>query len=92
VKSAKALAAGAVVGLSLALPGIAAAQGQSVQLQLEEFNNTGASGTATLTPTSDGGLRVQIQTSGLVPNAARAAHPRRLRRHRLHVPVDGRGL
>ncbi|RDH77380.1 hypothetical protein DVS77_15740 [Mycolicibacterium moriokaense] len=45
-----------------------------VVIPLAPLNGTVAVGTATLTPTPDGGLRVQTNTSGLVPNSPHAQH------------------
>lgn len=70
----KLCAVGAAVALPLLAPGVAAAQDGSFEFQLDEFNNTGASGTATLTPMSGGGLHVQIESTGLTPNAPHAQH------------------
>ncbi|WP_219417328.1 superoxide dismutase family protein [Pseudonocardia nigra] len=80
MKLNKLWALGAAVALPLLVPGTASAQ-ESVQIQLDALNNSGASGTATLTPTSDGGLRVQVESSGLVPGAPHAQH--------LHGGFDG---
>lgn len=78
-------AIGAAIVLPLAAPGLAAAQEgdgrNSVEIQLDSLNSSGATGTATLTPTEDGGLQVQIDASGLVPNQPHAQH--------LHGGFDG---
>lgn len=73
----------AAAALPVLAPGAAAAQpaSGSVQIQLDALNDSGGSGTATLTPTEDGGLRVQIESTGLVPGAPHAQH--------LHGGFDG---
>ncbi len=80
MRSLRFAAVAAALALPLAMAGTAAAQ-ESVQIQLDPLNDSGASGTATLTPTGDGGLQVEIDASGLVPNAPHAQH--------LHGAVDG---
>lgn len=77
---------GTVAALSLLAPGVAFAQDdvsaqESVQIQLDSLNDSGATGTATLTPTSDGALKVHVESSGLVPGAPHAQH--------LHGGFDG---
>lgn len=76
-------AAAAMVALPLFAPAVALAappQGP-VEVQLTPLNGTAGFGRATLTPTPDGGLRVQTSTNGLVPNQPHAAH--------LHGMLDG---
>jgi hypothetical protein len=46
----------------------------TVTAQLTETNDSGVTGTATLTATDNGGLRVVIHADGLVPNAPHAQH------------------
>ncbi len=46
----------------------------TVQAQLEESNDSGVSGTAQLTATTGGGLRVVIHAEGLVPGMPHAQH------------------
>jgi hypothetical protein len=46
----------------------------TVTAQLEASNNSGVTGTATLTATDDGGLRVTIHARGLVPEVPHAQH------------------
>lgn len=53
-----------------------------VVIPLLPLNKTAATGTATLTPEPDGALRVQINTSGLLPNAPHAQH--------IHGDLSGR--
>ena len=57
----------------LCLPTSAAAD-TTVKAKLVEQNGSGASGTATLTATGDGGLKVVIHTRGLVPNQPHPQH------------------
>ena len=57
----------------LCLPTIAAAD-TTVKAKLVEVNNSGASGTVTLTATDDGGLKVVIRSQGLVPGVSHAQH------------------
>ncbi|WP_213005626.1 hypothetical protein [Paractinoplanes toevensis] len=63
----------AVAALLLATPAAALAD-ESVHVKLLELNKSGASGTATLTATDDGDLKVSIRSSGLVPNSPHAQH------------------
>jgi hypothetical protein len=51
-----------------------AAADTTVTAQLSESNNSGVSGTARLTATDDGELRVVIHARGLVPGAPHAQH------------------
>ncbi len=46
---------------------MSAAADTTVKAKLVEQNGSGASGTATLTATDDGGLKVVIHSKGLVP-------------------------
>lgn len=62
----------AVLG-AFALAGPAVAD-TTVTAQLEEANHSGSTGTAELTATSDGGLRVVIHAEGLVPGQPHAQH------------------
>ena len=57
----------------LCLPTSAAAD-TTVHAKLVEVNGSGASGTATLTALSNGGLKVVIHTQGLVPGTFHAQH------------------
>ncbi|MFF0717189.1 hypothetical protein [Micromonospora sp. NPDC003816] len=61
------------VALVLAFPGTAYAD-ESVQVKLLDLNETGATGTATLTATSGGDLKVQIRSQGMTPNSPHAQH------------------
>ena len=63
------LAAGAL----LCLPTAAAAD-TTVRAKLVEVNGSGVTGTATLTATPDGGLKVVIHSEGLVPGVFHAQH------------------
>ena len=66
------LAAGAAVAL-LGWPTTAAAD-TTVRAKLVEQNHSGVSGSATLTVTEDGGLRVVISSRGLIPGQPHAQH------------------
>ena len=57
----------------LVVPGAAFAD-ESVRVRLLELNRSGVSGTATLTATAEGNLRVSIRAAGLVPNVPHAQH------------------
>ena len=65
-----------VTGLSAALLAwpVAAAADTTVRAELVEQNGSGVSGSATLTATEDGGLRVSIRSRGLVPGQPHAQH------------------
>ena len=65
-----------VLGLaSLFILGAAPAGADTtVVAQLKESNGSGVTGTAHVTATNDGGLRVVIHASGMVPNAPHARH------------------
>jgi hypothetical protein len=67
------LAVPAAAVILLAVPGAALAD-ESVHVQLDALNHSGASGTATLTAMSDGDLKVSIDSKGLVPNSPHAQH------------------
>jgi hypothetical protein len=57
----------------LCLP-MSAAADTTVKAKLAEQNGSGASGTATLTATDDGGLKVVIHSKGLVPGVFHPQH------------------
>ena len=57
----------------LCLP-VSAAADTTVQSELVEVNDSGASGTVTLTETDGGGLKVVIRSEGLVPGVFHAQH------------------
>jgi len=57
----------------LCLPTTATAD-TTVRARLVEVNGSGASGSATLTATDDGGLRVVVRSEGLVPGVFHAQH------------------
>jgi hypothetical protein len=57
----------------LCLPTSAAAD-TTVKAKLVEVNDSGASGTVTLTATADGGLKVVIESQGLVPGVFHPQH------------------
>jgi hypothetical protein len=57
----------------MCLPMTAAAD-TTVKAKLVEMNGSGASGTATLTATDDGGLKVVIHSQGLVPGVFHPQH------------------
>lgn len=63
----------AAAAILLAVPTAAFAD-ESVHVQLDALNKSGASGTATLTPMSDGDLKISIRSKGLVPNSPHAQH------------------
>lgn len=63
----------AVAALLLAAPAAALAD-ESVHVKLLELNNSGAGGTATLSATTSGDLRISIRSTGLVPNSPHAQH------------------
>jgi hypothetical protein len=63
------------VGVVLAVSsGPALADTSVVEARLQEQNNSGAGGTASLTATEDGRLTVKIQAEGLVPGQPHAQH------------------
>lgn len=59
--------------LLLAVPGTAFAA-ESVQVRLLDLNTTGATGTATLTATDAGDLKISIRSTGMTPNSPHAQH------------------
>ena len=63
----------AAAAILLAIPTAAFAD-ESVQVQLDPLNKSGASGTATLTAMDNGDLKVSIRSKGLVPNSPHAQH------------------
>lgn len=63
----------AAASAMLCLPMTATAD-TTVKAKLIEINDSGASGTATLTATDDGGLKVVIRSEGLVPGVFHAQH------------------
>ena len=67
------LALPAAAAILLAAPSAAYAD-ESVQVKLLEFNDSGATGTATLTATDAGDLKISIRTSGMTPNSPHAQH------------------
>ncbi|QDP94894.1 hypothetical protein FOE78_02250 [Microlunatus elymi] len=73
------IAAAAALSVPLALAaGTAPASAQPVSgplsVRLDPLKGSDASGTATLTPTGNGGLKVSIHDTGLVPNMPHAQH------------------
>ncbi|WP_250036738.1 hypothetical protein [Paractinoplanes maris] len=66
-------AAPAVAALLLATPTAALAD-ESVHVKLLALNNSGASGTATLTALDNGDLKISIRSTGLVPSSPHAQH------------------
>ena len=68
----------------LLLAPTAAFADESVQVQLDPLNKSGASGTATLTAMDNGDLKVSIRSKGLVPSSPHAQH--------LHGATDGRNF
>ncbi len=76
----KSLTASAAIALAMAAPMAlstsfaSADEGDAVMLRLDSMKGTNASGDATLTPTSDGGLTVEIRAKNMVPNAPHAQH------------------
>ncbi|GAA2103032.1 hypothetical protein GCM10009841_19940 [Microlunatus panaciterrae] len=62
------------VTVALMLAPMSAAADTTVKGTLLEQNHSGATGTATLTALSNGGLRVVIHSQGLVPNQPHAQH------------------
>ena len=75
------LAVPAAAAILLLAPSSAYAD-ESVQVQLDPLNKSGASGTATLTALDNGDLKVSIRSRGLVPSSPHAQH--------LHGATDGR--
>ena len=74
------LAVPAAAVILLAAPGAAYAD-ETVQVRLDALNNSGASGTATLTTTDNGDLKISIRSQGLVPESPHVQH--------LHGAVTG---
>lgn len=72
IKFRNVLVLGAATAL-LCLPTGAAAD-TTVKAKLVEVNDSGASGTVTLTATGNGGLKVVIRSEGLVPGVFHAQH------------------
>lgn len=60
-------------GTAYAHPGHDDHQNNAVTLRLDSAKGSNASGTATLTP-ADGGLKVHVQASGMVPDMPHAQH------------------
>jgi hypothetical protein len=58
----------------LCLLPMSAAADTTVKAKLVEINGSGASGTATLTATDDGGLKVVIESQGLLPGVFHPQH------------------
>jgi len=71
---ARCLSMTSVVAALLLWGGPAAMADTTVKAQLRETNDSGVSGTATLTATDSGGLTVVIRARGLVPGAPHAQH------------------
>jgi hypothetical protein len=67
------LALPAAAALLILAPGAAFAD-ESVSVQLDPLNHSNAAGTATLTTTGNGDLRISIRSHGLVPNSPHAQH------------------
>ena len=67
------LALPAAAAILFAVPTAAFAD-ESVQVKLDALNNSGASGTATLTATGNGDLKISIRSKGMVPNSPHAQH------------------
>ncbi|MEV6637773.1 hypothetical protein AB0M54_44300 [Actinoplanes sp. NPDC051470] len=63
----------AAAALLFAVPSAALAA-ESVHVQLDPLNKSGASGTATLTAMDNGDLKISIRTKGMVPNSPHAQH------------------
>lgn len=76
----KSLSISAAVGLAFAAPVALAAspahadEGDAVMLRLDSMKGADATGEATLTPTGDGGLVVEIRAKDMVPNSPHAQH------------------
>ena len=81
MRSNRALIAGAIAALPLALAASPAHADDSVDVMLDELNNSGASGTGTLTVTDNGDLRVYLETNGMTPEMPHAQH--------IHGAVNG---
>ena len=74
------LALPAAAVILCAAPGAAFAD-ESVQVRLLELNKSAATGTANLTATDAGDLKISIKSTGMVPNSPHAQH--------LHGSTDG---
>jgi hypothetical protein len=74
MKARKALLALPAAAVLLLTTPTAALADESVHVKLLELNNSGASGTATLTATDNGSLKISIRSTGLVPNSPHAQH------------------
>ena len=66
-------AVGAITGL-VVLAAPAAQADTTVTAELQESNGSGVTGTAEVTATNDGGLRVVIDARGMVPGQPHAQH------------------
>ncbi|GAA0903135.1 hypothetical protein [Virgisporangium aurantiacum] len=62
-----------VAALILAFPAPAMAA-ESVQVALQDLNGTGAAGSAVLTATDAGDLKISIRSTGMTPNSPHAQH------------------
>ncbi|MFC7534896.1 hypothetical protein [Actinoplanes sp. GCM10030250] len=78
MKTGRILSVAALLVLFTPAPALA---GESVHVKLLELNNSGATGTATLTALDNGDLKVSIRSTGLVPGSPHAQH--------LHGSTDG---
>src|SRR4051812_36437583 len=58
----------------LLMTAVPARADESVAVKLLELNHSGASGTATLTATADGALKISIRSTGLVPSSPHPQH------------------
>ena len=76
----KSISLSAAAGLALAAPlalsvsPAHADEGDAVTFRLDSMKGSPATGEATLTPTGDGGLTVEIMAKDMVPNAPHAQH------------------
>ncbi len=76
----KSLSASAIAALVVAAPMALsvspahADDGDAVMLRLDSMKGANATGDATLTPTADGGLTVEVRAKNMVPNAPHAQH------------------
>lgn len=68
------LAVPAVAAMVLFAAPSAAYADESVQVKLLDLNQTGATGTATLTAADNGDLKVVVKSSGMTPNSPHAQH------------------
>ncbi|GAA3293441.1 hypothetical protein Dvina_29595 [Dactylosporangium vinaceum] len=72
-----ALAVLPIAAVALAMPLVAPAPAfaaESVSVDLQEMGNTGAKGSATLTPMANGDLKISIHSTGMTPNSPHAQH------------------